>query len=120
VSRGGAYQTYDASAVSHESEDKEPSNRRDVKIVNWIDRTEPVPIALEEGKKGNLAMDILKLVLLALVRLAVCGVLKFALVVYILFLPNSPLGGVAQESDSHAPEKGPLLDFSRYPGTGGT
>jgi hypothetical protein len=50
---------------------------------------------LERRAKGNFAMDILKFVLLAIIRLAVCGVLKVALVVYILFLPNSPLGGVA-------------------------
>jgi hypothetical protein len=74
---------------------------RDVKMLTGSSRIEPVPIALEEGKKGNLVMNILKLVLLTLFRLAFFGVLKVVLVVYILFLPDSPLAGVAQEDDGH-------------------
>jgi hypothetical protein len=70
-------------------------------MLTGSSRTEPVPIALEEGKKENLAMNILKLVLLTIFRLAFIGVLKVALVIYTLFLPDSPLAGVVQDGDSH-------------------
>jgi hypothetical protein len=55
--------------------------------------------SVREGKKGNLAMNSFKLVLLSSLRLAFVGVLKVALFVYILFLPDSPLVGIAPEGD---------------------
>jgi hypothetical protein len=61
----------------------------------------PVPITLEEGEKGNLLMNVFKLMLLTLFRLAFFGVLKVALVIYIMFLPNAPVAGIAQEGDAH-------------------
>jgi hypothetical protein len=45
-------------------------------------------------------MSIFKLVLLTLFRLVFFGVIKVALVVYILFLPDSPLAAIAQDGDS--------------------
>jgi hypothetical protein len=45
-------------------------------------------------------MNIFKLVLLTLFRLVFFGVLKIALVVYILFLPDPPLAAIAQDGDS--------------------
>jgi hypothetical protein len=67
-----------------------------------MSRIAPMPITLEEGEKGNLLMNVFKLMLLTLFRLAFFGVLKVALVIYIMFLPNAPFAGIAQEGDGHA------------------
>jgi len=65
-----------------------------------MSRIAPVPITLEEGEKG-LLMNVFKLMLLTLLSLAFFGVLKVALVIYIMFLPNAPVAGIAQEGDGH-------------------
>lgn len=44
-------------------------------------------------------MNIFTLVLLSSLRFAFVGVLKAALFIYTLFLPDSPLAGVAQDGD---------------------
>jgi hypothetical protein len=58
--------------------------------------------SVREGKKGNLAMNIFKLVLLSSLRLAFFGVLKVALFIYIIFVPDSTLVGVAPDGDRRA------------------
>jgi hypothetical protein len=82
-------------------------------------------------------MNIFKLVLLSSLRLAFFGVLKVALFIYIIFVPDSPLVGVAPDGDGRPPmprrkqvsrQDRPggtysppdirrLLDFSRRSGT---
>jgi hypothetical protein len=63
-------------------------------------RSSPQTSFSREGIR-DLVMTIFKLVLLTLLRLVFFGVIKVALVVYILFLPDSPVAGIVQEGDGH-------------------